>query len=230
MPTIRIGLCLLVKNELNGCLVDIPNLPLDEFDEVFAVDAGSQDGTQEFLLSQGITVYQQPQKGLNAAYHHAVNCSECDAIVVFFPKGTLSVESLKKFRSLLEDGNKLVVASRQIRGSINEEDASLWRPRKWMVWWLSLFAALLWKKEGYWVRDVLHGYKGFYCEAFRKMDISKEGLSVDVEMVINSYKLQLRRCEFPVEEIPRLHGKSNFPFWKTGKQLFKYIVKELIHY
>lgn len=48
-----ISLCLLVRNELEGCKADLPRLPLKEFDEVYGVDGGSSDGTVEYLEYTG---------------------------------------------------------------------------------------------------------------------------------------------------------------------------------
>jgi len=199
----RVSLCLIVWNELKGCEMDVPRLPLDQFDEVFAVDGGSADGTVEYLQSRGIPVHKQPKRGLNAAYVHANEMATGDAVVVYFPKGTLPVEDVLKFRPLFEAGNQLVVASRQIAGSINEEDIHLLRPRKWAVLCLATLAALLWRQEGYLVRDVLHGFKGWTRDAFQKMKVLDYGLSIDVEMVVRAYKLHLPRCEFPVREQAR---------------------------
>ncbi|MGZ8196633.1 MAG: glycosyltransferase, partial [Methylosarcina sp.] len=96
----KTSLCLIVWNELQGCKTDVPKLPRDDFDEIFAVDGGSTDGTVEYLESQGIPVYLQPKRGLNAAYVHANNMATGDAVVVFFPKGTLPTDDLRKFRPL----------------------------------------------------------------------------------------------------------------------------------
>lgn len=52
----KVSLCLIVWNELQGCQLDVPKLPRDAFDEIFAVDGGSTDGTIEYLESQGIKV------------------------------------------------------------------------------------------------------------------------------------------------------------------------------
>ena len=37
----KVALCLLTWNELEGCKPDVPRLPLDGFDEVYAVDGGA---------------------------------------------------------------------------------------------------------------------------------------------------------------------------------------------
>lgn len=219
----KISLCLMVWNEFESCKIDVPNLPLSEFDEIYAVDGGSTDGTVEYLESKGIPVYLQPKKGLNAAYIHAVEKSASDAVIVYFPKGTICPSSLLNFRHLLESGNDLVVASRNIKGAVNEEDGSLFKLRKWGVLALATFAALVWRREGYFVRDVLHGYKGFTISGFRKIDPVDHGLSIDIEMVARSYRLGLKRAEFPVTETARSFGETRFKILPTGKKLLKYL-------
>ena len=97
----KVSLCLVVWNELEGCRNDIPNLPLNAFDEVYAVDGGSTDGTVDYLESHNIQVHKQPKKGLNAAYVHANTVLSCDAVVVFFPEATTPTEDLKNFDHIL---------------------------------------------------------------------------------------------------------------------------------
>jgi glycosyltransferase involved in cell wall biosynthesis len=223
----KISLCLIVWNELQGCMLDVPKLPQDAFDEIYAVDGGSTDGTVEYLRSQGIVVHRQPKRGLNAAYVHANEMSNCDAVVVFFPKATTSTEYLKIFRPLFEQGNELIVASRQIAGAINEEDAGLLRPRKWAVFGLAMLSAVVWRREGYWVRDVLHGFKGWTRSAFSRMNILDHGLSIDLEMVVRAYKLRIKRAEFPITEIARNYGETHFKIWPTGKRLLAYLWYEV---
>ena len=223
----KVSLVLIVWNELQGCQIDIPRLALDGFDEVFAVDGGSTDGTVAYLEKAGIPVYRQPKPGLNAAYIHANHMATGDAVVAFFPKGTLPTEDLHKFRPLFEKGYDLVVASRQIRGSVNEEDSHFWRPRKTAVWALGALVALIWRREGAWVRDVLHGFKGWRRSAFEKMNVRDHGISIDLEMVVRSYKLRLPRVEFATRELGRGYGTTHFKIWPTGKRLIAYLWYEL---
>jgi glycosyltransferase involved in cell wall biosynthesis len=223
----KISLCLVVWNELQGCQSDVPKLPRDAFDEIFAVDGGSTDGTAEYLESQGIRVHLQPKKGLNAAYVHANEMATGDAVVVFPPKGTLPTDDLRKFRPLFEKGNELVIASRQLPGAGNEEDAHVWRPRKWAVMCLAIASAIVWHREGAWVRDVLHGFKGWKRSAFMRMKVLDVGLSIDIEMVVRAYKLRIPRIEFPITEISRSYGDTHFKILPTGKSLLAYLWFEL---
>lgn len=223
----KISLCLMTWNELEGCKLDVPRLPREMFDEIYAIDGGSTDGTVEYLHSQNITVYLQPKTGINAAYVHANNVSHCDAVVVFFPKGNIPPEDTLRFRLLFDQGYELVIASRQIPGALHRENRGLWRPRKWCVFWLSVLARMLWRREGYWVRDVLHGFKGWTRDAFSRMNIQDHDLSIDIEMVVRSYKLRLKRAEFPTKEAPRPFGHTHFKMWPTGKKLLTYLMFEL---
>jgi glycosyltransferase involved in cell wall biosynthesis len=223
----KISLCLLVFNELEGCRIDVPNLPRTAFHEVFAVDGGSTDGTVQYLESQGIPVHRQPARGLNAAYIHAAHVATGDAVVVFFPKGTIATDTLLLFPPLFEEGYELVVASRNIKGARNEEDGKLFRPRKWGVRGLAAFASLVWRREGNMIHDVLHGYKGFTVAAFRRIDPVDHGLSIDLEMTIRSYRLRIRRTEFPVTEIARPFGETRFKILPTAWKLLGYLWWEL---
>lgn len=225
----KISLCLIVWNELQGCKIDVPKLLTlqNQFEEIYAIDGGSSDGTVEYLESQGIKVYPQIKRGLNAAYIQANEVSSSDAVVVFFPKGTIPCEDILKFRPLFEDGIELIIASRQINGSVNEEDSKILRPRKWAVFLLAVLAAIVWKKEGNFIKDVLHGFKGWKCSSFNQMKILDYGLSIDIEMVVRSYKFKMKRVEFPTSEIPRHYGDTHFKIWPTGKKLLSYLLFEL---
>ena len=59
------ALVLIVWNEVEGCRLDVPRLPRGDFDEVFAIDGGSTDGTVDYLKAQGIPVFRQRRRSLN---------------------------------------------------------------------------------------------------------------------------------------------------------------------
>jgi glycosyltransferase involved in cell wall biosynthesis len=218
---LRLTLCLLTWNEIDGCNHDVPRLPLYDFDEVFAIDGGSTDGTIEYLAGRGIRVFQQETKGYNGAYLSAFGRCSTDALVMYHPKGSIDPAVVLSFRRYFEQGYDLVVASRLMTGAANEEDSKLWRPRKWFVQVLGLTAALLWKRDRGMIWDVLHGCRGMRRDAFFLIEPLPKGVSIDLEMVVRAYRFKLRRIEFPVVEGPRLHGKTRFKTWPTGQALLR---------
>lgn len=223
----RISLILITWNELEGCKHDIPLIDRSKFDEIFCIDGGSTDGTVEYLTEQGIPVFRQSAKGLNQACKDGCNHCTTDAFVFYHPKGTIPVEDTYKFRDYYEQGYEFVVGSRMMKGAHNEEDDRFFKPRKWFVIGLGLLAKILFKREGNTVWDTLHGFRGMTVDAFKRCDISDMSPSIDIEMVCRSYKLKLKRIEFPTTELPRLAGESHFKAFATGKKLLKYMIYEI---
>lgn len=221
-----VGLCFITWNELQGCRHDIPLIDTSQFDQVYCIDGGSTDGTIEYLQKQGITVYLQTAKGLNQACMDGVRHCKCDAFVFFHPKGTIPVEDIYKFRQYFENGYELVVGSRMMKESVNEEDEKIFKFRKWFVLGLGLLAKILFQREGNTIWDTLHGFRGMTVDAFWKLSISDFDPSVDIEMVCRSYKLSVKRIEFPTKENARLAGKTHFKALSTGMKLLKYMLWE----
>jgi glycosyltransferase involved in cell wall biosynthesis len=207
--------------------MDVPALPLSAFEEVYAIDGGSTDGTIEYLTAQGIQVFQQETRTYNGAYRSAFDHCNTDALVLFHPKGSIDPDVVLKFRPLFDEGYDLVIASRIVPGSVNEEDDKLLKPRKWFVQGLGLLGALLWKRQGPVIWDVLHGCRGMTRAGFELIEPLPRGVSIDLEMVVRSYRFGLRQIEFPVEEKPRPSGDTHFKAWPTGKALLRYVWNEL---
>ncbi len=224
----RVSLCYLTFNERQGCERDVPSVPTEGFHEVFCVDGNSKDGTVEFMKERGIPVHIQPKKGLSAGYVHAARVATGDALVVFFPKGTLPLEIVSDLRKALEEGHKLVIASRNMQGAHNEEDSNWIRHRKWFVQIVGWFIALVWRREGNYLTDILHGVKGFDKQSFLDMNIEEEGHSVDLSMAIRSYKLRHSRIDIPAVEKPRFYGDTHFGALSGGTHMLGYLLRELL--
>lgn len=221
-----VALCLLTWNEIDGVKHDIPLIDRSQFDQIYCIDGGSTDGTVEYLEAQGITVFPQTAKGINQACLDGVNHCECDAFVFYHPKGTIPVEDIYKFRPLYEQGYEFIVGSRMMKGAHNEEDDQILKPRKWFVLGTGLLARILFKREGNTVWDTLHGFRGMTTAAFKRANISNFDRSIDIEMVCRSYKLHLKRIEFPTKETPRIGGATHFKAFSSGWQVLKYMAWE----
>jgi glycosyltransferase involved in cell wall biosynthesis len=223
----RITLCLLTKNEIAGCRHDVPLIRRELFDEIYAIDGNSTDGTVEFLESINIPVYTQPNKGINAACVYAFEKCTTDALIFFHPKGSVPVCDTEEFRQYFERGYDLVIASRNIKGGGNEEDGKLIKHRKWFVLFLATISAALFRRQGPFIRDVLHGFRGMTVKGFKIVDPVDYGVSIDLEMVSRAYKKRLKIVEFPTMEQKRLEGTSNFKALPTGWKLLKYFFREI---
>lgn len=221
-----ITLCLLTWNEIDGCKHDLPLLPLDGFDEVFAVDNGSSDGTVEFLHSNNIRVIHQDRPTYNGAYLVAFLECTSDYIVFYHPKGSIKADECLQFRSFFEQGYDIVIGSRNIEGGRNEEDGKFIKPRKWFVMGIALISATLWKKQGPVIWDVLHGFRGYRKSTYFSINARAQGVTIDLESVVRAYKMGIPVVEFPVCEIPRLRGTTHFKAWPVGRQLLTYIWNE----
>lgn len=224
---VRLTLCLLTWNEIEGCRHDVPRLDRSSFEEIYAIDGGSTDGTAEYLESQGITVYRQDEPGYNNAYLSAFRRCGTDALVFFHPKGTIDPAVTRQFREYLEGGYDLVVASRLITGSRNEEDDRIFKPRKWFVMALAVLAQALWRREGPMIWDVLHGCRAMRKDAFFAIEPLRDCLSIDIEMVVRSYRKGFRRIEFPVRERARFYGATHFKAFPSGLRVLQYLAHEL---
>ncbi|MEA5003661.1 MAG: glycosyltransferase [Christensenella sp.] len=221
-----VALCLIVWNEIDGLKHDLPLLDKNQFDQVYCIDGGSVDGSRELLAEYGIPIYDQTKRGINQACIDGAACCECEAFVFFHPKGTIPVQDTYKFRALFEQGYEFIVGSRMVKGAHNEEDNKLFRPRKWFVLFLARIAAMLFKREGNYISDVLHGFRGMTTESFKRIGISDFDRSIDIEMVCRSYKAHTKRIEFPTTESARLGGETHFKALSTGWQTLKYLFWE----
>jgi len=222
----KVALCLITWNEIDGVKHDVPLIDRSKFDQVYCIDGGSSAGTVAYLESQGISVYRQSAKGLNQACWDGAEKCQCDAFIFYHPKGTIPVEDTYKFRKFFEKGYEFVVGSRMMKEAHNEEDAKLIRPRKWFVLCSGLAAKILFKREGNTVWDTLHGFRGMTRAAFFGMPKTAGLCTIDMEMVCQSYKMKLKRIEFPTAETARLGGITHFKAWSTGKQILKCLWQE----
>lgn len=212
-------------NELHGCQQVIPALPRECFSEIFALDGGSTDGTVTFLESHGISVVKQRRKSYNAAYVEALQHFSGDAIVFYHPKGTVDEASLPLIAAKLDQGCNLVIASRMLPESRNEEDDSLLRHRKWFGLGLSQVAALRWRSQSVErITDPLHGYRGLSRDFASSLQLLPNGVTADLEMVRHAYKTGARVSEVPVDESERSSGGTHFPAFATGRRLLRYLL------
>jgi glycosyltransferase involved in cell wall biosynthesis len=222
-----VALVLIVRNEEAGIRQVVPRIPLDGFDQVFAMDGNSSDGTVAALESYGVACHGQVERGLGAAMLESRARVDSEAFIFFHPDGNEDPADLPKMADLLRSGHDFVVASRMIRGAINEDDVKIIKLRKWANNGFALFANVLFASGGNRTSDVTNGFRGISCQAWDKMRLTSKDLTMDYQMVIRALKLGIPITEFPTHEYHRIAGDTNFASLPTGIAELKLVWREL---
>jgi glycosyltransferase involved in cell wall biosynthesis len=220
MPNMRITLCLLTRNE-RECLEKIfPLIPPPSaeagYDEMVAIDGGSTDGTVEYYRDRGVRVAGQSRRGRGEAFLMAFREIPSDAYIFFSPDGNEDVADLPKFRGYLQGGADLVIASRMMKGAVNEEDAQFLRFRKWANNGFNWMANTLFRKTGPYVTDSINGYRAITADAARRLQLDASDYTIEYQMTMRALKNRLKIVEFPTVEGQRVAGQSGAPSIGTG--------------
>lgn len=227
-PAKTVALALIVRNEESGVRDVMPKIDRAAFDQVLAIDGNSTDGTVAALEHFGVPAFRQTERGLGAAMIEARQRVTADAFVFFHPDGNEDPADLPKMAGLLRAGKPFVVASRMIRGAVNEDDHKLLKPRKWANVGFAVLANLLFAHGGNRTTDVTNGFRGMSCHAWDALRLTSRDLTMDYQMVIRALKAGVPITEFPTHEFHRVCGETNFASLPTGIAELKLVWRELL--
>ena len=227
----KITLCILTRNEHECLKIVFPQLPkpgpASGFDQWVAIDGGSTDGTLEFLMAHGVPVVGQSRRGRGDAFLQAFEKIESDGYIFFSPDGNEDPKDLPRFRPLLETGSDLVIASRMMKGAVNEEDSQLFRLRKWANNAFNLLANLFFRRTGPFVTDSINGYRAITRSAAHRLKLNSLDFTIEYQMTIRALKAKLKISEFPTHEGPRVAGETGAQSIPTGIRFLKKLCLEL---
>jgi glycosyltransferase involved in cell wall biosynthesis len=223
----KVALCLLTYNEIECVRKIVPGLDTSMFDEVFAVDGGSTDGTLDVYKQKGIRVLPQTSRGRGEAFRLAEQSTSADAIVYYSPDGNEDSGDFRKFREYLHKGYDIVIASRMMKGSFNEEDISWWRPRKWVNNLFNLAANLLWNRSGIYVTDSINGFRAIRRGVVAELKQDAMGYTIEYQNTIRALKKGLKIAEFPTYEGQRVGGSTKAHSFETGVKFIKCLFSEI---
>jgi len=207
-------------------LIPAPS-PESGFDQLFAIDGGSTDGTVEYYRDHGVPVMGQSRRGRGDAFLLAFERVEADAYIFFSPDGNEDVRDLPRFKPLLQDGADLVIASRMMRGAVNEEDIHFLKPRKWANNTLNLLANSLFRKVGPFVTDSINGYRAITHRAAQNLKLDALDYTIEYQMTIRALKRRMAIVEFPTREGHRVAGVTGASSLPTGIRFLRRLWTEL---
>jgi glycosyltransferase involved in cell wall biosynthesis len=227
----KITLCLLTRNELPCLEIIFPTIPPPGpdagFDRIVAIDGGSTDGTVDFFRERDVPVIGQSRRGRGDAFQQAFANEPADAWIFFSPDGNEDVNDLPRFRPLLESGADVVIASRMMKGAVNEEDAQLLRPRKWANNAFNLAANMMFRGKGPFISDSINGYRAITRAAAETLQLDALDYTIEYQMTIRALKHRLNVVEFPTHEGQRVAGDTGAPSIPTGIRFIKRLFAEM---
>ncbi|EQC45809.1 glycosyltransferase, group 2 family protein [Bacteriovorax sp. BSW11_IV] len=197
------------------------------YDEIVAVDGGSTDGTVEFFQNKGVRIIGQSKKGRGDAFMQAFKNLDSDLLIFFSPDGNEAIEDLPKFKNIIKSGADLVIASRMMKESRNEEDDQFFKWRKWANNAFNIMANLCFKKTGPFIYDSINGYRALTRQAFERLNLTAPDYTIEYQMTIRAFKNKLNIVEFPTIEGNRLAGDTGAPSIPTGIRFIKRFLSEL---
>jgi len=219
-------LVILTLNEIDGLKSIFPKIPVRDIDDVFAVDGGSRDGTTDFFKNNNIQVYTQTKPGRGEAFRIGIEKAKYQDIVFFSPDGNENPDDILPIIKYLENGFDMVIASRFMPGSRNEEDEKTFPFRKWTNEIFTMLANLFWNRNTY-VTDTINGFRGIKKDAFLALRPDGPGYVIEYQLSIRSMKLKKKIKELPTQEGHRIGGASKSKSIPTGLLFLKYLIREV---
>ena len=234
----KIVLCVLTRNEAACVKEMLPGILKiksgNTCDDVVVIDGGSTDGTVELFSEKNIRVINQENRGRGDAFQQAFLQIKADAYVFFSPDGNENIDDVVKFRKYIAAGADLVIASRMMALSHNEEDDHFFKFRKWANLGFNFFAnALFWRKKPY-ITDSINGFRGITCEAAKTLSLDANDYTIEYQMTIRAMSKKMNIIEFPTIEGNRIAGETGATSLKTGilfsirliSEFWRYLVKK----
>lgn len=220
------ALLLTTMNEVDGLKAIWDRLPLAVFSRVLVVDAGSNDGTLEFLSDKSCEIVLQKLPGRGSAIVEGMEHIGDGAVMLMACDGNDDPKYIPKFLEKLEEGYDLVAGSRFTSGGKSDNSDDPYGFRRFGNRFLAFLANLLFGAQ---ITDPTYGYRAIRTDAWKQMNINVRGGQIDFIMLIRSARLHLKVVEIPIIEGKRVGGQSKYrSATKTGWLLLKLIFSEIL--
>ena len=224
-------LCLLVLNEYECLKKIIPKLLRKKnklnISRIYAIDGGSTDGSIEYFKKKNINIIGQSIKGRGSAFKIAFKKIKAEKFIFFSPDGNEDIDDIKKFENYFKKNYELIIASRMMKGAVNEEDNQIIKLRKWANNFFNLIANISFNNNKY-ITDSINGFRGITLKAFKKMNITADDFTVEYQITIRAMKKKMNIIEFPTTEHERIFGTTKAKSIPTGLKFIKRYLSELI--
>jgi glycosyltransferase involved in cell wall biosynthesis len=209
-------------NEIEGITQLFPKIPIRIFDQCFALDGGSIDGTIEFFEEKGIQVIRSIKKG--EIFNIASKITECEYLVFFAPDGNENPDDILILLKLIREECDMAIASRFMKGARNEEDDKLFPWRAWANKIFTFMVRMIWGGK---ITDTINGFRAIRRSKLLEMNLDPTGFDIEYQMTIRGLKMGHIIKEIPTREDGRIGGVSTARSFPVGILMLKRLFNEL---
>ena len=213
------------RNEIDGLRHIWNSIPFDLFDEVFAIDGNSTDGSYEFLVEKGVKTYCQRKMGRGNALDEAMHFVKSEAVVELSSDGNEDPQTIPMLLRQIDNGADLVIASRFARGGRTDDMDDPMKIRRLGNRFLTFLVNLMWGSN---LTNSTNGLRAFRTDAWQKMHLGASHFEAEFLMSIRATKLKLRVAEVPTVEGNRVGGKVQAKTRKVGFALLRVVFREIL--
>ena len=219
------AIVLLVFNEIDGLKEVFDDIPTEKFTITVAVDGGSTDGSRDFLKERGIPILDQPIPGRGVAFRVAAEALNVERLIFYSPDGNEDPSDIVLLDDLLLDGAHLAIASRFVKGAVNEETDFL-RPRARINQALSFIANKVFNQSEQ-VTDTINGFRALRRKDLLDLDTTVKRFPIEYQISIRAMQRGWNIKEIPTIEGQRAGGESKAISWPVGKDHVRVLLSEL---
>lgn len=223
---IKATLVLLSFNEIESLNSIYDKIPISRFDQAFAVDPGSTDGTLEFYKNKGMPFIIQGKRGRAEAFRIGIREAKHENVVFFSVDGNENPEDITKLIDILDDGYDMAIASRFMPTSKADDNNELIPYRSFGNKAFTAAANILFRGK---LTDSINGFRAITRTAFNKLNPDTEGFGIEFQLSIRALKNEMKIKEMPTKEEERLGGASTAHTFETGWLFTKLILKEFFN-
>lgn len=217
-------LVILTKNEVAGLNALFDKIPIKSFEDVFAIDGQSKDGTKEFMEKKGLKVYTQEKLGRAEAFRMAIGLAKHEHIIFFSPDGNEDPKDIILLVSLLGEDCDMAVGSRFMNGSRSDDDDVPLPIRGLGNKGFTMIANLLWKGK---LTDSINGFRAIKKAIYNDLKPDSEGFGIEYQLSIRALKRGYKIKEIPTYEGDRIGGQSTARTIPTGLYFVKLLLWEM---
>jgi glycosyltransferase involved in cell wall biosynthesis len=217
-------LIIFTRNEIEGVKQILGLTPMHLFDEVFAMDGQSIDGTVEYLEERGVKVYRQRKFGRVNALREAMLIAQGEAIVFLSSDGNEDPRDIPKLLELIES-NDMVLASRFLPNARSDDSDDPLLLRRTFSIIVTKLVNIIWRTK---LADALNGLRAIRRTLWENTEISPGYHTAEFQLTVQAAKLGSKIAEIPTIEGLRVGHVRYSSTLRNAFSLLRVFLKELV--